>query len=376
MSYFVIALGIFLSFGGALVSLFGYGIIQVERGWATFIAGSIAFSSGLVILTLGLILRKLAQVEASLRTGAVLRKTQIRGLAAYQETRESSAHDSVAPPRSGAASWPRNWAQRPMRSNLAAARNFLTSGKRVGARPRQENEFSAVDHAPIESQHPAGVEPETADGLGIELPKEIPVSKPEGRSHPTSTEAVEKESPKKSWPVETGGLGGKPAEKRPGIEQLLFSPLRGAEDQRPQSDYGLHRPPEAARIEAAIKESLFLPEREAASHEDGSAEIKPLPHPFEQTFLDLADHLIEQTEDSQPQPSLEKASPDESGEKPLPDESGEGELAIVGQFETAGTSYIRYSDGSVEARTGHAVFHFKSLDELRTFLENQGGNSA
>jgi hypothetical protein len=34
-----------------------------------------------------------------------------------------------------------------------------------------------------------------------------------------------------------------------------------------------------------------------------------------------------------------------------------------------------YSDGSIEARTEHAVFHFKSMAELKAFMESEARTS-
>ena len=54
---------------------------------------------------------------------------------------------------------------------------------------------------------------------------------------------------------------------------------------------------------------------------------------------------------------------------------GQEELAIVGQYQSAGTSYIMYSNGSIEARTEHAVFHFKSMTELKAFMDSEARTS-
>ncbi len=59
----------------------------------------------------------------------------------------------------------------------------------------------------------------------------------------------------------------------------------------------------------------------------------------------------------------------------LPSGAGQEDLAIVGQYESEGTSFVMYSDGSIEARTQHAVFHFKSMSELKSFLETQRQSS-
>ena len=48
------------------------------------------------------------------------------------------------------------------------------------------------------------------------------------------------------------------------------------------------------------------------------------------------------------------------------------ELAVVGQYEKQGTHYVMYSDGSVEVRSEHTVFHFKTMAELKAFLESEG----
>ena len=72
-----------------------------------------------------------------------------------------------------------------------------------------------------------------------------------------------------------------------------------------------------------------------------------------------------------PDPNEPEMAHEESGAQP-PLASNAHELAVVGQYETQGTSYVMYSDGSVEARTQHAVFHFRSMAELKAFLESDG----
>jgi hypothetical protein len=60
------------------------------------------------------------------------------------------------------------------------------------------------------------------------------------------------------------------------------------------------------------------------------------------------------------------------GNEPASDDAIGGEtLGIVGRYESEGASFVRYADGSIEARTDHAVFHFKSMAELKRFMESQ-----
>ena len=69
MSYLVLALGALLSLCGAFAISAGYGIIQVERGWAGVIAGATALSGGIVTIALGFILHSLSGLHALHKTG-------------------------------------------------------------------------------------------------------------------------------------------------------------------------------------------------------------------------------------------------------------------------------------------------------------------
>jgi hypothetical protein len=51
--------------------------------------------------------------------------------------------------------------------------------------------------------------------------------------------------------------------------------------------------------------------------------------------------------------------------------ASEAGLAIVGRYESEGTSYVMYVDGSIEARTERAVLHFKSMAELKAYMETR-----
>ena len=61
----VIVFGVFIFLLGLAVAGNSYGYIQVERGWSMVISGTIAFSAGLTLIALGLILRQLKILSAS-----------------------------------------------------------------------------------------------------------------------------------------------------------------------------------------------------------------------------------------------------------------------------------------------------------------------
>ncbi len=67
MSYLVFALGLLLAIFGAAAISFGYGIIDVERGWANVISGAVALSGGIVTIALAMILHSLSGLRPLLK---------------------------------------------------------------------------------------------------------------------------------------------------------------------------------------------------------------------------------------------------------------------------------------------------------------------
>jgi hypothetical protein len=66
--------------------------------------------------------------------------------------------------------------------------------------------------------------------------------------------------------------------------------------------------------------------------------------------------------------SLPPAAPEEPGEG-----DGGGPLCrITGRYESDGTRYIMYADGSIDASSDRGAFHFGSLAELKAFMESRG----
>ena len=46
-----------------------------------------------------------------------------------------------------------------------------------------------------------------------------------------------------------------------------------------------------------------------------------------------------------------------------------GGLSVIGRYDSDGTSYVMYSDGSIEAQSEAGVFRFNSMAELKAFIE-------
>jgi hypothetical protein len=390
MSYLVLALGAFLSLCGAFAIYAGYGIIQVERGWASVIAGSMAFSCGIVTLALGLILHRLSSMHASLKSGESIppplrelpRRTAGEPHREYSPrlTPEASMVPEAVPPMAAAppqaippAGGVRSWPQRPMRSNLAAARSLLKSRGAVLPTPRgtAESDYSSQNSPPSSRGGVAAqtvTEPPSEPGFGT--PAEVAAEKAEDMAETRAAFAPAEETPaERAW--------------REGGEPGLFDEAT-AGDKSEEPPIG-QTPPE-------MRYTPGEPEAQSEMGTSWPAEIASIDRIFEEElFIELDKALDSRTEDAEsPAEPLEPASPDlappdesEAGTgavedlspEPPPLVSSTQELAIVGQYESAGTSYVMYSDGSIEARTEHAVFHFKSMAELKAFMESEARTS-
>jgi len=340
----------------------GYAIVEVERGWATFIAGSVAFSCGIVTLALGLILHRLSGLHALFKSGQGLSPTHEPSPAAPFEASSAPVPPRPAAPSSpaGVGSGVRNWPTRPMRSHLAAARSFLKSRVPMSRAARGTGES---DYAPPKSP-PLSREGPKPDYPTSEPPFEPSFTLPGGMAFGRE----EEEQRRRDFPP----AGPTPAEFewRLAEQPELFDEERAAdkieEPSSEQFETGYHTseqdgqqgaawPTETASIETLFDERLLF-ELDAALESRTEAE-------------DLTPEGLEPA-DRTPEPPAEEAALEEPSQEPPAPTSGQGELAIVGQYESEGTSYIMYSDGSIEARTEHAVFHFKSIAELKAFMES------
>jgi len=348
MSYLVYALGAFLSLCGAIAFYSGYGIIEVERGWAMVIAGSVAFSAGLVIIVLGFILRELSRLEASKEPGVRFAEphqtfggNHREGALSPPEVfgQGSDAAPSITPAAAG-----RGWSLRPTRSGLSATRNLLKT--RSAVLPPQRNPADSDTHPPNF--------PFSARDTGApsdRLPFESVLGPPSG--HRATPKDLRGEQP----PAESDeDFFEEPAE-RAIDEEFSTEPLEVEPAHRSQplaepfTEPNPDSPPPAASPAQNFEEELFIELRRAR----------------EAVLLRSNLPSLDQTGENEKPEIMQE---EKSALPPL--SSNTQELAVVGQYETQGTSYVMYSDGSVEARTEHAVFHFKSMAELKAFLESDG----
>ena len=354
MSYIVLALGVLLALGGALALLTSYGIIMVERGWAGVIAGTTALAGGVVTLALGLILHRLSNFYAlftgtTLPPGSAEDETGAPGTAQTPHyvpkaaiLPETAPVSADMPPASGL----RSWAQRQARSAHASGRNVFKSR---GPAAQTALKFRESDSTALKS----------------------PFSPPSPSNG--NTAVVDPHSEPGSGPIipaSTAGEAEEPRQNNGGSEPLIVPPFPEmpiAADEV-QSSPRNSWPTEPALIETILPEAGHMPHEPVVEARREGTE-KSLPEAQEEKNL-------------QQPPLTSKAGIEaslgewETGNEPPSDQVISGDtLAIVGRYEFDGTSYVRYADGSIEARTGHAVIHFKSMAELKTYMDSQAKKS-
>jgi hypothetical protein len=123
-------------------------------------------------------------------------------------------------------------------------------------------------------------------------------------------------------------------------------------------------PAEIASIDATFGDDhLIAPDPALDAQLDAQKEgAKPSPEAIDLASLHSAPSFVSET--------LPVADPRELSPPAVPAASETG-LAIVGRYESEGTSYVMYANGSIEARSERGVFHFQSMAELKAFMEAQ-----
>jgi hypothetical protein len=64
-----------------------------------------------------------------------------------------------------------------------------------------------------------------------------------------------------------------------------------------------------------------------------------------------------------PEPEVRRA-------EPPPEVRPAATAAVIGRYEADGTSYVMYSDGSIEAQSAAGIYRFASMAELKAYIEN------
>ncbi len=344
MSYLVFALGLMLAICGAASISFGYGIIDVERGWASVIGGAAALSGGIVTIALAMILHSLSGLRALLKAESVAR-------ARLSETpwqAETRAMEGAEPPAVTGAS-PHGATPLPIDD--------------VGRAPNAEPLASAAA-APAAAQPAVVASPraEPAAARGAEASIEDVRRVVAETIKRTSERRVEIEAPPPAKEVEVDALSSlapPPIEPPP-------RPVEQAPRRRP-APFGLPR---------ALDLKDIAPQHFGAARAQVAATRGAAPKAEQIEASTGSDRAPSQAAaEGTPAAPAEASSPPArlGAEKPAasPPHRGDDRFNVIGRYESEGTSYVLFADGSIDARSALGAFHFSSMAELKAFMESQ-----
>ncbi|ACK50623.1 conserved hypothetical protein [Methylocella silvestris BL2] len=333
MSYLIFAAGLLLAVCGAASISFGYGIINVERGWASVIGGASALSGGLITMALALILHSLSRLRAVLKAQGkravaatpaavaevpedlVAQATAKEAPAAESavadltsaQTRVDDEHVTLVIP--GPASAPATLAPPAVRQPAPAAPEPWAAGLEPGAQASIEDIRRVVAET-IKGKRLETLGAEAGQRAAAELPAAEPLVKP-----PPSVGAElppRRRAPPLSFHLPRAvGLNDLAPQGSTGAQTSVAPPLAGPEDMRQDS-----------------------------------------PHPApEQVFAGASEPL---------RPDMPRKDPP----------------VVLGRYESEGTTYVMFSDGSIEARSKRGAYRFNSMAELKSFMDAQARGEA
>jgi hypothetical protein len=357
----VIVIGVFLFILGLAVASNGYGYVQVERGWTLVISGTVVFSTGLLLVGLGLVLRELRAIAGSAsRATLLLAKAKTLHLKDFDDDSFAAAPAPIhaAPPPV------------PMAPPPLPPRAF-----------ESEERAAVAEFAPGAEEFPAPAEKEpdwkAERALRPRLPRVDDVAVGAGASimpnplawmvRPAKPEIVPPRPPPQDEEIESWlepEQGVNLTEERPQepTQEPTVQPLPIAE--MPS------QPPEAEDLSGSLDapepaphpEFQLAPEPEPAHVPDPAPEAEPAPEPNVEMAPEPEPVPVPEPEPApEADPAPQAVSPDEDVAVP----------EIIGHYEAHGAHYTMYADGSIDADTSHGVYRFSSMEELKQFIARQ-----
>jgi hypothetical protein len=351
-------IGAFLFILGVAVAWNGYGYVQIERGWTLVISGTVAFSTGLLLIALGFVLRELRAVAASAsRATLLLAKARTPQAPDFEEAPQAALQERIAENQlePEEAPTPFEPAPEPTPAIGAPERPFGETAYAPAARdwesePERSAERTLQRRLPRVSEALKGAA-SAANPLAWMIRPEKPQARPPIEDRPAySPSALPLSLPSSSsvsWPEPE-------PEPRPEAEERLLEEA-SREDRLPVAE------PEASPPEPEdLSGSLDAPEPAPApdvESEQPAPESDREPEP-------------QQEPAPQPEPTPELAPEPEPARDAAP--AGEApDKEVIGHYDAQGAHYIMYADGSIDAETVHGVYRFASMEELKQFIERQ-----
>jgi hypothetical protein len=363
MPYLVLALGAVLSICGALSIYFGYGIVEVERGWTGVIAGATALTGGIIVMALGLVIKSLGDLRAALKPAARPDAAALGKLAPTPEP-EPYEDKGSAPGEEPAPSATQEQQRQELERQDLQSQELQTNVLAIIM--ASQNNLEAMEPAPESAAYPH----ETGDLFE-------PQRRQTGESASGPEEQAplfEQEAPEAPIPKPRQKVTLKPQAAAPRKDE----PMPAAEPDAPSMDDWLDRAFSALDHEVASTplRDLVTNERnwpqagakqEPARFAPDSFTPEP-PAPDSSAPNSLAPEPPAPEPLAQDRPGLDHAAHERENEPIAPAQAGP-EPVEIGRYEADGTAYIMYADGSIDAQSEAGVFRFSSMAELRAYIE-------
>jgi hypothetical protein len=388
MKWTVAGAGALLCAAGVYALISGSSIIQVERGWATFIAGAVLLGAGVIVIGIAALMARIDRLTSLLHRAMTPNEAPWAAEPEAAEPQQADFHDVPPPPREVAVD-PLPTIES-LRAQQPASPVFQPPPQREPVRqerPAALRDFQFVfppadvtPEPPAAAEAPAPVEPAAEDA-----PE--PVRSPEKPAYgrPSRMEWLRR------------GRAAEP-EPEPVIEEA--APVAETHDEPVAHSEPIAEVTEPVSIVEAQAEPEAEPEpvAEAASVEQALESEAPVAHepvqapaatldPFGSDWLEralagadeqdepttrlgrraaIAQNDSVQAEEPAPeivQPANEpEPATDAPSDKPAPVE--------IGRYRANDVAYVMFSDGSITAETpAGASYRFNSLPELRAFIE-------
>ncbi|PNG26555.1 hypothetical protein [Methylocella silvestris] len=342
MSYVIFAAGLLLAVCGAASISFGYGIINVERGWASVIGGASALSGGLITMALAVIVHNLSRLRALIKAqgdgavaaapAAVLEAPE--ELPAQPFARETPGTDSAD-------------------ADAAPAQSRVDEDHVTLVIPGPACAPASAAPTAIRQPAPASLEPEPGAQASIEDIRRVVAETIKGKRLETpGARAAERQ---------VADL----AAQRPGADLAAEAGVTLSSSAAVEPPPRRRAPPLSFHLPRAVGLNDLAPE--------GLTGAK--------TFL--APGPASLAEVRQEAPGLALAPAPEEGEAggephapPRQDMPRKDPPVVLGRYESEGTTYVMFSDGSIEARSKRGAFRFNSMAELKGFMDAQARGEA
>ena len=430
MKWIVAGAGALLSITGVYGLVIGESIIQVERGWATFIAGAVAGAAGLVIMAIAALIARVDRLASALSGAQMAPREETLEPAAsmppvvapvaptFAEPNFDEPRDFVAraPMFRDAPSLFVEPAPEPKPEPAAELEPVVEEAVETAERPAALRDFKFV-FPPLEDEKtepalPVASEPApvVADEDKVE-PLTAFDDKPANRFNlgwlrrnrldepaalrdeppafvePAPAPQAQDEAQDEAQHAVQSGLQEEPqTQLQDDVQAELHEELQ--EEVQVQTYKVTLKPESPARVPAIAPEIVLAPVADiepqpvwtpTVEAPRTAAATDQTPDPFSADWLERALAGTDETETA-PQPfvppSQRRAQTDEtytapsvSAGEPSEQSSGTDEPVEIGRYSANDVAYVMYSDGSITADTAAGTFRFSSLIELKDFIE-------